>query len=102
MTCPQRCGEATTECRNGLSDGGLVIDLSPMKGIRVDPGRRTVRAEAGVLWGVYFPLELAPKPLRFYRDWIESAPDELTTVVNLRPAVPFLPQEIHEHGEEPD
>src|ERR671924_482025 len=32
-------------------DGGLVIDLSPMKGIRVDPGARTARAEAGVLWG---------------------------------------------------
>jgi FAD/FMN-containing dehydrogenase len=34
-----------------LCDGGLVIDLSPMKGIRVDPTARTARAEAGVLWG---------------------------------------------------
>jgi FAD/FMN-containing dehydrogenase len=34
-----------------LCDGGLVIDLSPMKGIRVDPAARTARAEAGVLWG---------------------------------------------------
>src|SRR5262245_10672572 len=34
----------------GTNDGGLVIDLSPMKGIRVDPGARTVRAESGVLW----------------------------------------------------
>jgi FAD/FMN-containing dehydrogenase len=32
-------------------DGGLVIDLSPMKGIRVDPATRSARAEAGVLWG---------------------------------------------------
>src|SRR5919204_5134621 len=32
-------------------DGGLVIDLSPMKGIRVDPARRTVQAQGGVLWG---------------------------------------------------
>jgi FAD/FMN-containing dehydrogenase len=32
-------------------DGGLVIDLSPMKGIRVDPTRKTVRAEGGVTWG---------------------------------------------------
>lgn len=31
-------------------DDGLVIDLSPMKGIRVDPVRRTARADAGVLW----------------------------------------------------
>ena len=34
----------------GTNDGGLVIDLSPMKGIRVDPQGRTVRAEGGVLW----------------------------------------------------
>ena len=36
---------------HALCDGGLVIDLSPMKGIRVDPATRTARAEAGVLWG---------------------------------------------------
>ena len=37
----------------GLStcDGGIVIDLGAMKGIRVDPEARTVRAEAGVLLG---------------------------------------------------
>jgi hypothetical protein len=34
----------------GTNDGGLVIDMSPMKGIRVDPQSRTVRAEGGVLW----------------------------------------------------
>jgi FAD/FMN-containing dehydrogenase len=34
-----------------VCDEGLVIDLSRMKGIRVDPGRRRVRAEAGALWG---------------------------------------------------
>src|SRR5688572_12264785 len=34
----------------GTNDGGFVIDMSPMKGIRVDPERRLVRAEAGVLW----------------------------------------------------
>src|SRR6266498_1179417 len=32
-------------------DGGLVIDLGPMKGIRVDPEARTARAQAGVLLG---------------------------------------------------
>ena len=37
----------------GLSvcDGGMVIDLRAMKGIRVDPEARTARAQAGVLWG---------------------------------------------------
>lgn len=34
----------------GTNDGGLVIDLSAMKGIRVDPGARIARAEGGVLW----------------------------------------------------
>jgi FAD/FMN-containing dehydrogenase len=32
-------------------DGGLLIDLSPMKGIRVDPERHTARAEGGVTLG---------------------------------------------------
>jgi hypothetical protein len=37
----------------GLSvcDDGLLIDLGAMKGMRVDPERRTVRAQAGVLLG---------------------------------------------------
>jgi FAD/FMN-containing dehydrogenase len=35
----------------GTCDGGLVIDLSPLRGIRVDPVKRTVRAQAGVTWG---------------------------------------------------
>lgn len=37
----------------GLSscDDGLVIDLSRMKGISVDPERALVRAEGGCLWG---------------------------------------------------
>ncbi len=34
-----------------LCDGGLTIDLSLMRGIRVDAAARTVRAEAGVTWG---------------------------------------------------
>jgi FAD/FMN-containing dehydrogenase len=34
----------------GTNDGGLVIDLSAMKAIRVDPARQTARAEGGVLW----------------------------------------------------
>lgn len=35
----------------GTCDGGLVIDLSQMRGILVDPASKTVRAQAGVLWG---------------------------------------------------
>jgi len=36
---------------NAVCDGGLMIDLSPMKGIRVDRARRTVQAQGGVTWG---------------------------------------------------
>jgi len=176
-------------------DDGLVIDLSPMRGIRVDPEAQTVRAQAGVLlgeldretqafgkavpagivthtgmagltlgggigwlqrkygltidqlrsvdmvtadgefvkassdenadlfWGirgaggnfgvvtefefqlnplgpivmagaVFWPMEDSPKVLRFYRDWIAEAPDELTTIVVHRhaPPLPIIPR----------
>ena len=36
-----------------VCDGGLMIDLSLMKGIKVDPISQTVRAEAGVCWGEF-------------------------------------------------
>lgn len=35
----------------GTCDDGLVIDLSRMKGIRVDPAAKKVRVEAGCVWG---------------------------------------------------
>jgi hypothetical protein len=184
----------------GLSvcDGGMVVDLSPMKGIRVDPEARTVRAQAGVLlgeldretqafglavpagivthtglagltlgggigwlmrkygltidqllsvdlvtaegefvkasetenpdlfWGIrggggnfgvvtefefrlntlgpivlagpiFWPIEASPDVLRFYREWIAEAPDELMTIVVHRkaPPLPFVPRELH-------
>jgi FAD/FMN-containing dehydrogenase len=34
----------------GVAEGGLMIDLSPMRGIHVDPAARTARAQGGVLW----------------------------------------------------
>jgi len=34
-----------------VCDGGLMIDLSHMRGVRVDAARETVRAEGGVIWG---------------------------------------------------
>ncbi|GGX47151.1 FAD-binding oxidoreductase [Saccharospirillum salsuginis] len=33
-----------------VCDGGLVIDLSPMKGIELDAGQRRIRVDAGVTW----------------------------------------------------
>ena len=45
----------------GLSvcDDGMLIDLGPMKGIRIDPAARTARAQAGVLLG---ELDQATQP----------------------------------------
>ncbi len=181
-----------------MADGALVIDLSLMRGIRVDPEKRTVRVQAGALlgdldketqafglavpsgivthtgvagltlgggigwimrrhglsidqllsvdlvtaegefmqasadrnadlfWGVrggggnfgivtefefrcvpfgtqvlagpvFWPMEQSPKVLRFYRDWVADAPDELMTIVVHRkaPPLPFVPLELH-------
>jgi FAD/FMN-containing dehydrogenase len=36
-----------------VCDGGLVIDLSAMKGVWVDPAGRRARAQAGLLWGEF-------------------------------------------------
>ena len=181
-----------------VADDALVIDLSPMKGVRVDPVARTARVQAGVLlgeldketqafslaapagivtstgvagltlgggigwimrkhglsvdklrrldvvtasgeflratpeensdlfWGmrgagsnfgivtelefdlvplgpsvlagpILWRMEDSPQVLRFYRDWIADAPDELTTIVLHRkaPALPFVPEQLH-------
>jgi len=38
---------------NAVCDDGLVIDLSRMKGVHVDPTRRVARAEPGLTWGEF-------------------------------------------------
>ena len=38
---------------NAVCEGGLVIDLTGTKSVRVDPARRTARADAGVTWGEF-------------------------------------------------
>jgi FAD/FMN-containing dehydrogenase len=35
----------------GTNDGGVVLDLSSMREVRVDPETRTARAEGGATWG---------------------------------------------------
>ncbi|MBV8950964.1 MAG: FAD-binding oxidoreductase [Actinobacteria bacterium] len=45
---------------------------------------------------VFWPMEEAPRVLRFYRDWIGDCPDELTTIVVQRraPALPVVPPDL--------
>lgn len=47
----------------GTCDGGVVIDLSGMRGVRVDPSASTARAEGGATWGDFnaatYPFGLA-------------------------------------------
>src|SRR5438046_1093454 len=38
---------------NAVCEGGLMIDLSAMKSVRVDRVNRTARAEAGLTWGEF-------------------------------------------------
>ena len=35
---------------HGTVDGGMMIDLAPMKGMHVDPAGKSARAQGGVLW----------------------------------------------------
>ena len=46
---------------------------------------------------VFWPMEKSAEVLRFYRDWVAGAPDELMTIVVHRkaPPLPFVPAELH-------
>jgi FAD/FMN-containing dehydrogenase len=46
---------------------------------------------------VFWPMVKSPDVLRFYRDWIADAPDELMTIVihRMAPPLPFVPPELH-------
>ena len=43
-------GGAHNAAGHGTCDGGLLIDLSSMKGVRVDPIRKTATAQPGLSW----------------------------------------------------
>jgi len=45
-----RCGGHSVAGK-GVVDDGVLIDLSSLKGVRVDPTSRRARANAGALWG---------------------------------------------------
>jgi FAD/FMN-containing dehydrogenase len=46
---------------------------------------------------IFWAMEDSPEVLRFYRDWVADAPDELMTIVIHRkaPPLPFVPEHLH-------
>ena len=76
----------------GLRGGGGNFGIVTAFEFRLHPVGPWVIAGA-----IFFPGESAGDLLRFYRDWVQEAPDGLTTAVNLAIAAPapMLPEEIH-------
>jgi hypothetical protein len=74
--------------RGGGGNFGIVTEFE----FRLNPVGPMVLA-GPLIWGI----EDAPEVLRFYRDWIEQVPEELTTIVTCRRMLPLptIPKELH-------
>src|SRR5437868_7869773 len=74
--------------RGGGGNFGIVTDFE----LALHPVGPTVYA--GV---IFYPAEAAADLLRFFGEWSESAPDDITAIVNLTsaPPLPVIPQEWH-------
>ena len=74
--------------RGGAGNFGIVTEFE----FRLHPVGPAVLAGP-----IFWPMEQSPRVLRFYRDWIADAPDDLMTIVIHRraPALPFVPAELH-------
>jgi FAD binding domain/Berberine and berberine like len=74
--------------RGGGGNFGVVTEFE----LRLNPLGPNV-----VAGPVFWPIEESPEVLRFYRDWIAAAPDDLMTIVIHRkaPPLPFIPSELH-------
>jgi FAD/FMN-containing dehydrogenase len=46
-------GGSHSAAGHAMCDDGLVIDMSGMKGVRIDTRRRTVQAQGGLIWGEF-------------------------------------------------
>ncbi len=76
----------------GLCGGGGNFGIATEFEFDLVPLDPTILA-GPVLWA----MEDSPEVLRFYRDWIADAPDEIMTLVVHRkaPPLPIIPEEVH-------
>jgi FAD/FMN-containing dehydrogenase len=46
---------------------------------------------------IFWPMADSASVMRFYREWIADAPDDLTTIIvhRMAPALPYVPPELH-------
>jgi hypothetical protein len=74
--------------RGGGGNFGIVTEFE----FQLNPLGPTVLA-GPIMW----PVEESPNVLRFYREWVADAPDELGTMIVHRkaPALPTVPRELH-------
>jgi hypothetical protein len=75
----------------GLRGGGGNFGVATEFRLRAHPVGPQVLAGP-----IFWPLEQAPRVLSFYRDWIATSPDGLTTIVIFRraPDLPFVPRDL--------
>jgi len=76
----------------GLRGGGGNFGVVTSFRFRAHPIGPTVLAGP-----MLFPLEHGPEVMETYRGWAAEAPEELTTVLNVRraPAAPWIPEPLH-------
>jgi hypothetical protein len=74
--------------RGGGGNFGVVTDFE----FRLNPLGPTVLAGP-----VFWPMSESAKVMRFYREWVADAPDDLTTIAIHRkaPPLPVIPVELH-------
>lgn len=76
----------------GIRGGGGNFGIVPEFTFRLNPVGPIVLAGT-----IFWAMSDSPQVLRFYRDFIADAPDELMTIVvhRMAPPLPFVPAELH-------
>jgi hypothetical protein len=77
---------------NLASTGFIALFVLGLLRLYERPGPGPVLLAGPIFWA----MEDSPQVLRFYRDWIADAPNELTTIVVHRraPSIPIIPAEL--------